>query len=247
MLDRFRHSYVDLENPQHLEFEYIQAMASVTDTAYDEGGALRAHHIGGGGLTLPRYLDAVRPGTDSLVSEIDPGVLEVDVELLGLELGEGIEVRVEDGRTGLRRLTGDSRDLIVGDACGGVSVPFHLTTREALSDVRRVLTADGLYVANLIDHGPLASARAEVATLSQVFDHVALAALPETLTGECGGNLVAVAGDRPLDVRAWTDRMDERGTGWDAVTGGELDAWVGDAQILRDDYAPVDQLLTPYG
>lgn len=247
VLDGIRHSYVDPDDPEYLDFEYVQAMASVTDTAYDVGTPLQAYHVGGGGLTLPRYLDAVRPGTDSLVSEIDPGVVEVDVDLLGLEVGEGIEVRVEDGRTGLRRLDRDSRDLVVGDAFGGVSVPFHLTTREALGDVRRVLTADGLYVANLIDHGSLGFARAEVATLREVFDHVALAALPETLRREGGGNLVAVAGDRPLDLEAWTDRMDERGTGWDAITGAELDTWVGNAQVLRDDYAPVDQLLTPYG
>ena len=247
VLDRVRHSYVDLADPEHLEFEYVQAIASVTDTAYDEGAPLAAYHVGGGGLTLPRYLAAVRPGTDSLVSEIDPGVVEVDVERLGLELGEGIAVRVEDGRAGLRRLDDDTRELVVGDAFGGVSIPFHLTTREALGEVRRVLTPDGLYAANLIDHGSLAFARAEVATLREVFDHVALAATPETLAREDGGNLVAVAGDRPVDLEAWTDRMDQRGTGWGALTGAELDAWVGDAQVLRDDYAPVDQLLTPYG
>ena len=37
-------------------------------------------------------------------------------------------VRVEDGRLGLRRLAG-SQDLVVGDAFGGISVPWHLTTR----------------------------------------------------------------------------------------------------------------------
>jgi hypothetical protein len=31
------------------------------------------------------------------------------------------------------------------------------------------------------------------------------------------------------------------------VSGTDLDDWVGDAQVLTDDHAPVDQLLTPYG
>ena len=95
------------------------------------------YHIGGGGLTLPRYLEHVRPGTSSLVSEIDPGVVKIDTEQLELETGEGIEVRVEDARLGLGRLADDSRDLVVGDAFGGVSVPWHLTTREAVREVAR--------------------------------------------------------------------------------------------------------------
>jgi len=247
VLDGLRHSYVDLTDPTYLDFDYIAAMAAVVDTTYSSRQPLRAHHLGGGGLTLPRYLDSVRPGTRSTVSEIDPGVIEIDVEQLGLELGDGIEVRAEDGRTGLRRLDDDSRDLVVGDAFGGVSVPFHLATREALAEVDRVLAPGGQYVANLIDHPPLGFARAELATLRDVFDHVALAAAPDTLNGTDGGNLVAVAGDRPVDLEAWVAALGERDVDWSAIDGAELDAWIGDADVLVDDHAPVDQLLTPYG
>ena len=116
-------------------FAYIRVIASVTDAAYPPGEALRAYHLGGGGLTLPRYLADVRPGTHNLVSEIDAGVVEVDRERLGLRTGPLLDVRVEDGRLGLRRLPDDSRDLVVGDAFGGVSVPWHLTTREAMREV----------------------------------------------------------------------------------------------------------------
>ncbi|RMI46755.1 hypothetical protein EBN88_00555 [Streptomyces triticirhizae] len=88
---------------------------------------------------MPTYLDTVRPGSTSVVSEIDPGVIEIDRERLGVATGERLQVRVEDARLGLRRLADDSRDLVVGDAFGGVSVPWHLTTREALADVGRTL------------------------------------------------------------------------------------------------------------
>ena len=206
VLDTLRHSYVDLDDPTLLVFAYIRVIASVTDAAYPEGEPLRAYHLGGGGLTLPRYLAAVRPGTDSLVSEIDGGVVDVDRERLGLATGPLLDVRVEDGRLGLRRLPDDSRDLVVGDAFGGVSVPWHLTTREAMRDVRRVLTPEGVYVANLIDHGELAFARAEVATLREVFDHVALAGEPPDVAADPrpgdGGNLVVLASDRELDLAA---------------------------------------------
>lgn len=73
--------------------------------------------------------------------------MEIDRDRLDLDAAPGVHVRVEDGRLGLRRLADDSRDLIVGDAFGGVSTPWHLT----LTDVSRVLADDGVYVANLIE------------------------------------------------------------------------------------------------
>jgi spermidine synthase len=247
VLDGVRHSYVDLEDPTYLDFEYVQAMASTIDIAFPPGEPVDAYHLGAGGLTLPRYLEEVRPGTRSRVSEIDAGVVRVDRERLGHGLGEGLDVRVEDGRLALQDLEASSFDLIVGDAFGGVSVPWHLTTVEAVSGIRRALDGDGVYVANIIDHGSLAFARAAVATTAEVFGHVVLLARPDVLTGEDGGNLVLVASDSPIDLDALTERLDGRGTGWDHLTGAALQTWFADAPVLTDDYAPVDQLLTPYG
>jgi spermidine synthase len=242
MLDGAPHSYVDLEDPTYLDWDYAKAVASVIDTEYPEGEPLRVYHIGGGGLTLPRYVERVRPGTSSLVSEIDPGVVKIDNEQFGLENSKGIEVRVEDARLGLGRLADDSRDLVLGDAFGGVSVPWHLTTRETVREIARVLTDEGIYVINLLDYGPLAFARAEVATLAETFDHVALATEVDTLThGEkAGGNLVVIASNAPLNVAAIAARIAERGPDWDVITGAELAAWTGDAAVMTDDYAPVD-------
>jgi spermidine synthase len=214
LLDGAPHSYVDLADPTFLRFAYVQAMASVVDVTYPAGRPLRAYHLGAGALTLPRYLAQVRPGTTSLVSEIDPGVIRIDAQRLGVRAGNGIEVRIEDGRLGLGRLPDHSRDLVIGDAFGGVSVPWHLTTYEADEQVRRVLTGDGTYAVNVIDHGPLAFARAEVKTLTEVFGHVALAAERDTLSGTGGGNLVVMASDRPIDVAAVAARLAERGTEW---------------------------------
>ncbi|WP_101255101.1 fused MFS/spermidine synthase [Streptomyces barkulensis] len=251
VLDGLRHSYVDIEDPTFLKFTYVRAIASAVDAAFPEGEALAAHHLGGGGLTYPRYLAATRPGTRSVVSEIDSGVVRIDRERLGLGDETGVDVRVEDGRLGLRRLETGSRDLVVGDAFGGVSVPWHLTTVEALADVRRVLDEDGLYVANLIDHGDLAFARAEAATLAETFEHVALMGEPADIglapAAADGGNLVVLASDRPVDPRATQEALDARRTGWKIATGDGLASWIGDARPLTDDHAPVDQLLQPYG
>jgi spermidine synthase len=248
LLDGAPHSYVDLADPTYVQYPYAKAMVSVIDTEFAGGQPLRVYHLGGGGLTLPRYLQQVRQGTSSLVSEIDPGVVNIDTEQLGLKTGDGIEVLVEDGRLRLGQLTGDSHDLVIGDAFGGVSVPWHLTTREAVGEVKRVLTDEGIYVVNLLDYGPLAFARAEVATLSAVFDHVALATETDTLTQgqNAGGNLVVIASDAPVEAGVIDARLAEQGIEWNMISGTELARWTGAAPVLTDDYAPVDQLLTPY-
>ncbi len=252
VLDGLRHSHVDLADPTRLKFAYVRAVASVVEAAFPEGQPLVAHHVGGGGLTLPRYLAATRPGTRSVVSEIDGGVVRLAHERLGLRPQAGVEVRVEDGRLGVRRLDTGSRDLVVGDAFGGVSVPWHLTTAEAMSDVRRVLGARGVYVANLIDHGEMDFARAEVATLAATFEHVAVLGEPAGIglgpAAEAeGGNVVVVASERPVDLRAVQRELDARRTGWRVTSGEQLDAWTGAAEPLTDDHAPVDQLLQPHG
>ena len=245
VLDGLRHSYVD-DDPTYLEFEYVQAMASVIDTEFAEGKAIDSYYLGAGALTLPRYVAATRPGSENRVSEIDGGVVQAARDVLGDDFPDGTEVRIEDGRLGIDDLRPRSLDLVVGDAFGGVSVAWHLATVEALEGLEEGLQDDGVYVANVIDHGPLDFARAYVRTTSDVFDQVALLASPDVLAGEDGGNLVIVASQAPLDVDPVLARADERGLQWSALVGDELDAWVGDANVLTDDFAPVDQLLTPY-
>jgi MFS family permease len=235
-LDTLMHSYVDLADPKDLKFAYVKAIAAAIDAFRPPGTKIRALHVGGGGLTLPRYLAATRPGSQSLVYEVDPGVLALDRSSLG-RLPAGVTTRVEDARLGVADQPRGSYDLVVGDAFGGVAVPWHLTTREAVTAVSRTLVDDGLYAVNLIDHGPLAFARAELATIAQVFPQVALVAESSALRS--GGNLVVLASRSRLPLAA--------PAGFEVVTGAALTVFVGRTRVLTDDFAPVDQLLTPYG
>lgn len=246
MLDTLRHSYVDLADPEHLEFEYVRAIAAVTEEVAPAGDPLSALHIGGGGLTLPRYLAAVRPGTESLVLEVDPGVVAIDRKQLGLETTDRLRVRVVDGRVGLADEVPGERDLVVGDAFGGLAVPWQLTTREALGLVDAALTDHGVYAVNLIDRPPLAFVRAELATLRAVFPHVLLLARAPILAGEDGGNVVAVASRQPLPVEGIADALRGQELPWQVADEREVAEFVGNAEVLTDDHAPVDQLLTPY-
>lgn len=245
-MDTLWHSYVDLAAPTHLEFEYVQAIASVVDALAPPGEPIDALHIGGGGFTLPRYVATTRPGSHNLVLEVDGGVVDLDRRELGLRLSESVRVRVGDGRVGLAEQPSRRYDLVVGDAFGGVAVPWHLTTREVAADVGRVLAPGGVYAVNVIDRPPSAFLRAETATLRAVFSHVALLTTPRAAALEDGGNFVLVASDRTLPLPALQERIRARGTPYVAVTGARLDRLVGDAAVLTDDHGPVDQLLTPY-
>jgi spermidine synthase len=240
VLDTVRHSYVDLADPTHLEFAYARAFAAAIDGLHP-GTAVRALHVGGGGFTFPRYLAAARPGSVSVVLELDPGLPGLARDRLGLVTGPDLVVRTGDARILLRDEPAAAYDLVLGDAFGGLTVPWQLTTREFADDVKRRLAPGGRYVLNVIDYPPLDFARAELATLQAVFADVALIARPATTRGERGGNLVLVASDAPLDT-ADIARRAARGELTSVLHGPALTRFVAGAGALRDDFAPVDQL-----
>ncbi|CAN5885134.1 hypothetical protein BH23ACT12_BH23ACT12_01740 [soil metagenome] len=243
VMDTLLHSYVDLEDPSYLEFSYTRSFASVIDAAKQEP-TLDALHIGGGGFSIPKYLDFTRPGSNNLVLEIDEAVVDLDVKSLGLKLGDGIEARIGDGRVALRDQPDASFDVVVEDAFGGLAVPWHLTTIETAQQIRRILRPDGIYLVNVIDFAPLLFARAEAATIAEVFPHVALISRPDVIAGEGGDNLVMVGSQSPLPIEAIRTELARRAPEFTLIQGRRYEEFAGDARVLTDDYAPVDQLVT---
>ena len=242
-LDTLRHSCVHLDDPEALDFSYAQIMSDVISTI--DGGPITALHIGGGGFTMPRYLESARPGSRSLVLELDPTLVRIAEDELGLRQSADLQVRVGDARVAVRDQPSNAYDLVIGDAFGGLAVPWHLTTQEFTRQVHRTLTPQGVYAVNLIDYPPLGFARAEAATLGSVFDHVAVIAPQDRIQRRAGGNFVLVASDVPIDAEAITAENAARGDDDVVATGEQLDAFIGEVPVLTDDYAPVDQLLTP--
>lgn len=232
LLDSLRHSYVDLDDDEHLEFRYTKLFATVIDASFD-GGSMRALHIGGGGFTMPRWIAATRPGSTQTVLELDPGVVEVAEDELGLEQSPALQVRTGDARLNIGDEPTGAYDLAIGDAFGGLSVPWHLATVEMVEEVRRVLRADGTYVLNVIDGGDRGLARAVTATLERTFRHTAVIAPP----GGPDGNYVLVASDVEVDGFRVAPSLGA------LITGDDVDVFVGDAQALTDDFAPADQLM----
>jgi spermidine synthase len=247
VLDNLLQSAVDLADPTYLEFPYVQAIASVADVLRPAGQPVSALYVGAGGLTLPRYLAATRPGSTGRVLEIDAGVIALDRAQLRLRSVPRLEVDVGDARVRLGREPAGGRDLVVGDAFGGLAVPWHLTTRQVVAEVRRSLRPDGVYAVNVIDFPPSRFARAETATIASVFPNVAVAADPAALAGRTGGNFVLIASASPLPLAALRARLVQRGTPVAVADGADVDAFAAGSPVLTDDYAPVDQLITHPG
>jgi spermidine synthase len=246
-LDTLSHSYINPADPTDLRFAYIRGMAAVSSVLAPPGQPVTAMHIGGGGATMPRYLAATRPGSQSTVFEVDRGVVRLDRQRLGLRTSDQLKVRVVDGRVGLRESPPDRFDFVVGDAFGGVSVPWHLTTRETAEDIQRVLRPQGIYAVNVIDYPPNRLAHAEFATLASTFAHVAVMAAPTSLANRTGGNFVIVASDAPLPAGGIEAALRGHPQRWRLLTGPSARAWSragGKPLVLTDDYAPVDQILS---
>jgi spermidine synthase len=157
--------------------------------------------------------------------------------------GPELEVSVGDGRIGLARQSTGAFDIVVGDAFGHLVVPWHLTTRELVEDVRRTLRPHGIYALNVIDYPPNRFVRAEVATVAAVFPHVALAAPPDAPQSEHGSNFVLLASDAPLPLDALRRQLSADSEPVTLTAGQELASFTDGARVLTDDHAPVDQLL----
>ncbi len=200
-------SYVDLDDPTWLEFEYVRWMGDVLDLAALPGSPLRVAHLGGGGCTLPRYVAATRPGSAQLVLEIDPELLALVTGAFGLAGIAGLRRRAADALAGLAAEPDGSFDAVLRDTFEVDAVPAHLATPGFLAEVARVLDPSGVYLANVPAGVDLETARAEAAVAAAVFAHVALLVDPVHLRGRRFGNVVLAASRRPLPREALARRL----------------------------------------
>lgn len=193
-LDGRDQSHVDLADPTHLAFDYVRRLGDVVDLHRPAGEPTRVVHVGGAGLTLPRYVAATRPGSWQVVLEPDETLTALVRERLPLPRRSGIRVRPTDGLTGIAGLRDDCADLVVLDAYDAGRVPAELVTTAFFADVARVLVPGGWFLLNLSDRAPFAATRDAVAGLRSVFARTLVAAEPATLRARRAGNLTVVAG-----------------------------------------------------
>ncbi|WP_213008499.1 spermidine synthase [Paractinoplanes toevensis] len=235
LLDGAPQSHVDLTDPTHLEFEYIRRMAAAIDLIAPAGQPLRALHLGGGALTLPRYIATTRPGSPQRVVEIDGPLVEMVRRELPLPAKASIRVRVGDAREAVEGMREAGYDLVVLDVFAGARTPAHLASVDFIRQAARVLAPDGRLIANVADGPPLRYARAQVATIRAALPEACLVADAAVLRGRRFGNLVVLAGRTPLPIAELTRRA--AGDWFPGRVETDLDRFAGGVAPVTDSNA----------
>jgi spermidine synthase len=246
LADGVPQSYVDLDDPSHLELEYLQRLGHVIELAAPAGVPLRVLHLGGGALTLARYAAATRPGSRQLAAESDASVARLVRLRLPLDQPGRITVRVADARAVLEQVPARSFDVVIADAFAGARTPAHLTSAEFAVAASRALAPSGIFAANVSDGPPLAHARGRVAAIRSVFSHACVIAESAVLNGSQFGNLVVVAAHRELPVGELARRAAADQVPAVLVEGPALDRLVAGAAPITD-ANPVPAAIPPPG
>jgi spermidine synthase len=236
VVDGTPQSYVRLDDPQLLVFEYVQHFALVVETL--PPGPLAVTNVGGAGLTFPRWVEATRPGSPQIVLEPDASVTEAVRRELPLPRRHRIRVRAVDGATGMRALADGSADVVVVDAYAQGRVPAELTTVGFLGDVRRVLRPSGVLLLNVADEPGRRFLGRVLATVRAAgyADRVVVGTF-DVLRGRRFGNSVVVASADSVDVGALRRGVSRVPFPTGVVHGAAVDRMVASARPLTEDDA----------
>jgi len=267
----FPQSHVDLDDPRHLEFEYVRRLGHLIDLAAPAGEPLRVLHLGGGGLTLARYVAATRPGSQQLAVDCDAALADVVRRRLPLDQpgrravppdrpGRDrsrrpgrpgrIRVRIGDARAALEQASPGSFDLVIADLFAGGQTPAHLTSAEFTAAAARALAEPGIVAVNVGDGPPLAHVRGRVATARSVFPRACLIADPGVLRGRRFGNLVIAASRHHLPAAGLARRAAADPFPGRVLSGADLDRFAAGARPITDasarhSPAPPPELFAP--
>lgn len=191
LIDGGVHTIVD---PATMETKYpYVAVMDLAGEFFDQPGKMLLVGLGGG--TLVKNFAGRGWQVESV--EIDPAVTEVARQYFGLRPEEGA-VHHLDGRQYLAR-NNKSYDLIIMDAFGSSSIPFHLVTKEAFALIASRLKKNGLLAINIESKGwNSLLVNSLTTTLATAFTNIQV--LPTYQTENAIGNLIILAADYPLNL-----------------------------------------------
>ncbi|MEQ1737038.1 MAG: fused MFS/spermidine synthase, partial [Rhodoglobus sp.] len=230
-------SHVNLDDPSQLFFEYVQRMGHVIDQIGMPGQPITAVHLGAGALTLPRYVEATRPGSRQQVVELESDLVDLVRAELPWSTKASIRVRHGDARAVLEKLPPGLHgavDLVVVDVFSGARTPAHVTSIEFYRSAVRLLAPHGIVLVNVADGPGLAFARGQAATLAAAIGNVAALAEAQILKGRRFGNVVLVGCATALPFE-WMPRLLAAGPHPSKVVAGkELRDFIAGTSVVTD-------------
>lgn len=198
--------------------------------------------FGGAGYSYPKDFLLKYPKETIDVVEIDPKVTELAKKYFKLKENSRLTIYHEDGRVYLNK-TQEKYDVIFGDAFSSrYSLPYQLTTKEAIQREYDILNNDGVVVLNIIsaiegEKGEFL--RAEYVTYKNIFPQVYLFPVREYNNGYETQNIILVAlkSKKNQELTNTDPKLNEY---LQHLWKKEIDI---DMPILTDDYAPVDYYI----
>jgi spermidine synthase len=196
--------------------------------------------VGGAGYSTPKEFLRRYPDARIDVVEIDPGMTDIARKYFRLSDDPQLNIIHEDGRTYLNRAVRNKYDVVLIDAFGSMfTVPYQLTTVEAVRNVRDSLNENGVVIFNL---GSSMSGRgsgffrSELATYRAVFPRVLLFKVRKEVNDEILQNIILVAlkADQAPPV---TTADEELASLLDHIYDKSIPS---DLPVLKDDLAPVE-------
>jgi spermidine synthase len=239
-IDGTPQSHLDLAQPDELHFDYVRRIGHVIDCCAPAGSPITALHLGGGALTLPRYIAATRRGSSQQVIEIHGDLVDYVRTAFPLPKHARIRIRRGDARDRLAKLPAGmhgTTDIVVADIFAGAQTPAHVTTREFYALLRPLLAPNGLVAVNAADGAGMEFVRSQLATLRSLFLHVAAIGEPQVLAGKRFGNVLLLASDAD-DGWQWLPRTVTQGP-FPArlLEGSEVAEFVRGARPVTDAHA----------
>lgn len=189
-------SHIVIGEPSLLTFDYMRWAAAAIEHAVEHrmnAQRLRITHLGGGACTLARYFAARYPRSRNTVVEIDAALAAYARQWFDIPRAPAVKIRVGEARAVTDTFVADSRDIVIRDVFSGTTTPRPLSTVEFYRRCSHALSPQGLLVLNCGTRADLAEARAEIAGLREVFEHVEAIADPPMLKGKRYGNVILTA------------------------------------------------------
>lgn len=237
----------------YLGYEHEQVQAELTRAAAELVDRPRVLVIGGGGYTLPRWVEKFVPKASVEVVEIDPGVTEAAHRELDLSRQTRVVSHHLDGRQFVQeKAAPGSYHLVIQDAVNDLSVPAHLMTKEYNDAVQRLLAPGGVYLLTVIDEyedGLLFPAA--IQTMRRTFPNVQVVGPGPVWDDQpVGREVFVIAGSaEPIDpakVQAALTKQQAGGAKLTVMPADVLKAYLDSKPptVLTDDFAPVDNLIS---
>ncbi|BCW11113.1 spermidine synthase [Arthrobacter sp. StoSoilB3] len=221
-------SHVNLAAPGEIFYEYLRRIGHVVDLAAEPGSPIRALHLGAGALTLARYIQATRPGSEQYAVELERELLDFVLQKLPMPDGTRLTSHIGDARDALAQLPAEAGfDVVILDIFSGPEAPSHIACREFYEEAAARLAPDGVLIVNVGDEPALTLVRSQVSALRKAMPDVAAFAEAGMFEGRYPGNIILVGTRTPWPAE-WTAELLARGPHPAAVlTGVDLDRITG--------------------